>query len=284
MQSIDLLDEEYNWISKEKEFQEYRESEASNARPRMPREPKRPNGIVIYRGPSLWDGEEIVVIATGLSTATKNSKTGPMLQTWVMREDIAPHIAARDGRDETICGDCPARPSQGGHCYVSTFQGPRSVWEAYKRGKYDEIESLEDIPAVGEGRRVRIGSYGDPAMVPVEIWRALVSRSTRHTGYTHQWDKPHAEPLRSLVMASCDSEAEAREARESGWRYFRVTDDVTGALEREVECLSESRGMSCYDCGLCDGARDSGLGKSVRITVHGARAKRYTKTLPVLEA
>lgn len=244
---------------------------------------KIPQGVVLYRGPSAWDGEPIVAIATGLRNASKNPKTGPMVQVWIMREDIAPHVAARDGRDESVCGDCSARRSRGGHCYVSTFQGPRSVWEAYHAGNYDELEPDEIGPTLA-GRRVRIGAYGDPAMVPEYVWRAVVSQAATWTGYTHQWDKPHADYLRGIVMASCDSDDEAREAREAGWRYFRVAAaGDASAMEREVECLSESRGMSCYDCGLCDGMRDSGLGKSVRITVHGAAAKRY-RSLLVLAA
>lgn len=39
--------------------------------------------MVIYQGPSmLMEGREIVCIATGFERASRNIKTGPMIQTW----------------------------------------------------------------------------------------------------------------------------------------------------------------------------------------------------------
>ena len=49
---------------------------------------KHPNGAIIYRGPSLLDGKPIVVIAVGLNSSSKNRKTGNMLQTYILRDDI----------------------------------------------------------------------------------------------------------------------------------------------------------------------------------------------------
>ena len=34
---------------------------------------------------------------------------------------------------------------------------------------------------------IRLGSYGDPAAVPIEIWDNLCSVAANYTGYTHQW-------------------------------------------------------------------------------------------------
>ena len=86
-------------------------------------------GYVLYKGPSRIDGEEIVVILTLQST---NIKTGNMAQLWIMREDTPPHIAKKQGKDISVCGDCPIKDN----CYVVLFQGPLSVWNAYKRGTY----------------------------------------------------------------------------------------------------------------------------------------------------
>ena len=44
------------------------------------------NGI-IYNGPSLLDGKPIVVIAT---YSDRNTKTGKVLQTYIIRSDISP--------------------------------------------------------------------------------------------------------------------------------------------------------------------------------------------------
>ena len=48
------------------------------------------NGVILYEGPSLLDGEPIVAILTGLRSSSCNRKTGAMLQTWIMRADVSP--------------------------------------------------------------------------------------------------------------------------------------------------------------------------------------------------
>lgn len=236
------------------------------------------NGVVLYDGPSMWDGERILAIATGTEKPSKNPKTGPMIQVWIIRADQDPVSASRVAADESVCGDCPARRASGGHCYVTLAQAPLSVWRAWRNGSYADASTPGEIASVGAGRAVRVGAYGDPAMVPSYVWTALLSRANVWTGYTHQWDKPIAEDLRGLVMASCDSEEEAIDAAANGWRYFRVGEPGS-VLPREVECLSESVGMACADCGMCDGAKPDGRGKSVRIAPHGAVARSFGRIL-----
>ena len=69
--------------------------------------------VEVWRGPSPIDGAPIVMIMTGLSpkNPSKNSKTGPMVQTHIVRRDMAPVVAMMSGHDQSICGDCPLRPS-----------------------------------------------------------------------------------------------------------------------------------------------------------------------------
>ena len=52
----------------------------------------KPSGYVFYRGPSLLDGAPIIGIVT---TKSENRKTGPILQTWILRADLDPQAAAR---------------------------------------------------------------------------------------------------------------------------------------------------------------------------------------------
>ena len=72
---------------------------------------KAPNGYILYRGPSAIDGKPIMVIATGFANKSSNGKTGDMIQTWIIREDIAPNEAIKSGEDESICGQCIHRPA-----------------------------------------------------------------------------------------------------------------------------------------------------------------------------
>ena len=61
---------------------------------------------IIYNGLSLLDGKPIVVIAT---YSNRNTKTGHVVQTYILREDINPLEASKTGEDYSICGDCPMR-------------------------------------------------------------------------------------------------------------------------------------------------------------------------------
>lgn len=222
------------------------------------------NGIILYKGPSLFDGAEVVCIAIGLKHRSSNRKTGAMLQTYVLRSDVSPVLAVKMGLDASICHDCAARGNgtgKGRWCYVNLGQGPRSVWDAYSRGVYGTATSIEDV---GAGRHVRVGTYGDPAAIPADVWTQLLRRAAGHTGYTHQWRR--APELAAFCMASADSEADKVLAWDSGFRTFRVA-DAPGA--GEIECPS-SRGVQCVDCRLCDGA---GLAKSITIPAHGPGAK-----------
>ena len=93
------------------------------------------SGVVLYEGPSRIDGAPIVAIACRITDASNNEKTGAMVQTFIMRRDIAPHEALKTGDDSSVCGDCPLRPINKGatRCYVRVYQAPLSVWNAYQR-------------------------------------------------------------------------------------------------------------------------------------------------------
>ena len=80
--------------------------------------------VILWEGASLLDGAPIVAIAT---FASRNAKTGDMVQTWIMRADMAPMDALASGDDVSICGDCMHRPANGGSCYVKVWQAPRSI-------------------------------------------------------------------------------------------------------------------------------------------------------------
>lgn len=236
-------------------------------------------GVILYRGPSLFDGQEIVAIAT---TSSRNAKTANMVQTWILLVDVAPHDAVRAGRDASICGDCIYA---GGHgCYVRTYQAPLSVWRAFHRGRYVDIAGdLDAISAVGADLTVRLGAYGDPVAVPEEIWSALVSRSRAHTGYTHAW-RVAPRAFRSLVMASCDTESDKVRANLRGFRTFRVNDGAdANRLRGEMTCPASAEAghrRSCADCHACDGTRGEGLSThDVTIRLHGALASRARQAI-----
>lgn len=159
-------------------------------------------------------------------------------------------------------------------CYVNKGFGPAAVYRGYLRGIYPRMSAREvKRRADDRGRPVRFGAYGDPAAAPAAIWRALDSK--RHTGYSHQWRR--FPSLRSLVMASADSLADAREAWARGWRTFRVIRHASELQPSEILCPASAemgKRTTCEKCGLCNGARPGDSRKSIAIIDHGPTARR----------
>lgn len=223
-------------------------------------------GITLYRGASVLDGSPIVCIAT---LNTSNLKTGGMIQTWILREDVAPSAAVKTGQDSSVCGRCPHRHFSGGGCYVLPFQAPTRVFKSYHRGSYPML-SPENLGRF-MGRSIRLGSYGDPAAVPYHVWLAVVALCDGHTGYTHQYGhKCFDEKLLEFCQVSVDTENQFQKMKELGVGTFRVKGKDAPILEDEIECLSDTKKIPCIACGLCDGKRQN----HIVIDAHGSRSNR----------
>jgi hypothetical protein len=238
------------------------------------------SGVVLYDGPSQIDGKPIIAIACRIAVASGNEKTGAMVQTFIMRKDIAPHEALKTGDDSSVCGDCALRPINKGdtRCYVRVYQAPLSVYNAFQRGRYampgvDFDAAL--IPFIFEGLAFRLGSYGDPAAVPAKVWRVATKAVRSHTGYTHQWRKRIAAGLKNLCMASADHADDVNIAEIMGWRTFRVRKHDAPTLKNEAICPASKEGGQrtiCADCGLCKAS--SIMAKHIVIADHGLMDKR----------
>jgi hypothetical protein len=222
---------------------------------------------IIYNGPSLLDGKPIVVIATH---SNRNTKTGKVVQTYILRSDINPLEASKTGADFSICGSCPMRGevttdpkrkiAKGRKCYVNLGQGVLIVFKSFLRGVYSE----GDPRTMGRDRFVRVGTYGDPAAVPSEVWDELLAECETWTAYTHQ------KPWRpDIAMQSADSYDEAKAHWAEGRRTFRVIVDL-GDIDKSKETLCPAskeagRRVQCTACKLCKG---SSLAKSIAIVEH----------------
>jgi hypothetical protein len=228
------------------------------------------NGIVLYEGPSLLADAPIVAILTGLTNASNNPKTGPMLQAWVLRSDMPPMDAKRVNLDDAVCGDCALRGRDGfdAVCYVSPWQAPHQVYKAFQRDIYGRPDAA-DVRASVAGKHLRVTAYGDPAAVPYDVWQNVLTTAGGWVGYTHQ----HAtcDPrLRWLLMASVESAPDAAAAHARGWRTFRARRSVEVLDAGEVTCpASDEAGhrVTCQSCQLCRGS--SRPAKSIGIIAHG---------------
>ena len=226
---------------------------------------------IIYKGPSLLDGKPIVAIATW---SNRNTKTGAVLQTYILRSDINPLEASKTGEDFSICGDCTMRgevttdperkQAKGRRCYVNLGQGVLIVYKSFLRGIYPMANTQTGRNTLGHARFVRVGTYGDPAAVPSFVWTQLLADATTFTAYSHQsgW-RP------DIAMQSADNKAQAIAHWKAGRRTFRVIADL-GELDKANEALCPAskeagRRVQCTACKLCKG---SSLGKSIAIVEH----------------
>lgn len=211
------------------------------------------NGYVLWEGPSNYDGAPIVVIATGFDDVSSNSKTGAMIQTWILRQDVKPNEAFRDGLGMSVCGDCRHAGYNDATCYVIWYQAPLSIWNCYKRGNYAKIG---DNWQLFDDSILRLGSAGDPGMVPQHVWTEPILRSKKHTGYTHQWRQDYAQYLKGICQASCDGFQDYLQATAMGWHTYLVIPPTIADPANSVHCAaSDERGnkTNCSICSLCDG-------------------------------
>lgn len=243
---------------------------------------ERPNGYI------LAQDDDRVVIVTGVTRVSDNSKTSDMLQVWILATAQDPVATVRMGADDIICGDCIHRGPFGKRtCYVNVVQAPLAIWRAWQRGAYPWLPKSR-YADVFTGRVVRWGAYGDPAFIPLDVirWASFFARGW--TGYTHQWRNPAHAALKPFVMASCDSEQDRIDARARGWRTFRVRDASEPLMSGEIVCPASNEAghlTSCADCRLCDGRHDGRMErptdqrKDIAIIVHGVGARNFKPQL-----
>jgi hypothetical protein len=246
------------------------------------------NGFVLYRGPSMIDGSPIVAIAIGLEDGGSNSKTGPMVQIYIIRSDQNPLLAVQTGDDVSICGTCIHRgiivtnPKTGERkniersCYVTLMHGPRVVWDGFQRGIYRDVP-LTTARKLFAHKRIRVGAYGDPGAVPVKVWQTALANVDELTGYTHQWRE--FPELAEFCMASCDTEVDRVLAKALGFRTYRVRPKGEAKAEGEGHCPAGAemgKVTQCAYCLLCGGHRSGGKA-DITIENHGTGEKWFEK-------
>ena len=241
-------------------------------------------GVVLFQGASALDGKPIVAIANKILSASSNEKTGNMVQTFIIRSDVNPYSALKSGDDFSVCGNCRHRPikkhkgREYGRCYVQVARSVVVVWKAFGRGRYalpGVDYDAKILPELFRGLRFRMGTYGDPAAVPFQIWRACTLHVAKKTGYSHQWKNRAFAAFALLCMASCDEPDEAIEAQAMGWRSFRVNNAGDPKLSYEVQCpASKEMGFktNCAACAAC-GGNEAKAKANIVINEHGPNVR-----------
>ena len=196
-----------------------------------------------------------------------------MVQTWILRSDIEPHLAIKTGDDSSVCGNCPQRHNTGGACYVMTHQAPLSVYRSYKRGLYPTYSS-DKHSSILAGRALRLGAYGDPAAVPFEVFAPLVDLQA-YILVTRTRSRTKLRQALFVSVSGFSGYAQTSvKVSGMGAKTFRVALPDDSLYDNEIECLADSKGIQCIDCGLCDGQS-----KNIAIVVHGQRKNNFKSNL-----
>lgn len=229
--------------------------------------------ILLWQGRSPIDDNPVIALMTGVKNPSRNDKTGNLLQVYIIRADIHPQDAMRIGADYSICGDCIHRGKGKNGTDRSCYVTPMGINAAY-RGYLNPIkwqhwegvdrEAFKTLCQYFRGG-IRWGTYGDPAIIPFDIFKDVSQYAKVNLGYTHQWRQPFAFPYKGHLQASCDSVSDHKEASALGWKTFTVV--PTGETMDGHLCQGKIT-TTCEKCKLCDGTK-----ADVWIPVHGDRQK-----------
>lgn len=233
--------------------------------------------MLVWSGVSALDNVTPLVVLASFESS--NVKTGNMVQLAIVVDGVKPTDAIATGADSAICGKCIHKGDKPNGvkrtCYVP-MRAVNSTYGAYTRGNTRPL----DLDAF-KGRRVRIGTYGDPAAVPFEVWAEIEAVSDGVTGYTHQW-KTCDPRFATLCMASADNMDEYLQARRKGYRSFVVRELGDAKPKGLVQCPAtegKDNTVTCLSCMQCGGT-GNGRTNSISIEVHGS-GKGSFKALPL---
>jgi hypothetical protein len=224
------------------------------------------NSLEMGQFNSAFNGDKVVVTITGVTDDSDNEKVGNMLGTNIMPATVDNlNEAVKTGNDKAGCGNCPFRPSNYSRlpkwlkdnmavCYVTvSIDGISSNFNSWLAGRIKKMTSPEQLP----NKPVRLGSWGDPAMIPLSAWLPVLA-GRAHTGYTHQWKHAFAQPFKRFLQASCGSLHDVKNANSKGWFAYLTVPPGTGMTDFDgVECPHQATQgeVTCDKCLLCDGTK-----------------------------
>ena len=220
----------------------------------------------------IYENSKIVAIATSDSA---NRKTGKGIQIWILDRTMHPSESRKSGNDaKSQCKGCPLASYSG--CYVMDMP-LISIYKKWQAGGYRTLKlnsrKWNEFFAVPY---VRLGAYGNPSCLPISIVASISRLAERVTGYFHDWQLMSEDRARSygrFLMASTHP-ATYRAAKAIGLRTF-TTGKMASVGSYGIECLADSKGITCAECGLCDGTqRNRATRPDVWINPHGFQAKK----------
>jgi hypothetical protein len=231
----------------------------------MPRKKRyHPNGAIVWEGPSLIDNQPIALIVTGLFNPSCNPKTGVMHQTWILRTDVHPFEAIKNGKDISVCGGCGMKfdpDTLKRLCYVNPITLGQ-IYTSYLKDKYQPVTINSHSDVWFDLKPLRIGAYGDPAAVPIQVWIDWL-------------DLLKALRIGWFLMASTFNAVEQQQAKDLGWQTYRVLEIGSALPALAVVCPGSEAGgyvKTCRECLMCRGAAAT---KDIVTYAHGGHSKFF---------
>jgi len=191
------------------------------------------------------------------------------------------YIGRTREESKASCKGCPML--EDGTCYAQ-FGTPAiahsGMAKAHARGKDYTLET-----ALGGSRRAakmaRLGAIGDPGALSLRYLKRAVAKirgmGMDAIGYTHHWrGRPD---LAGVLMASCDTIAQADEAMAMGYRAAVVLDVNHGSASfttpngaKGIVCpaIKAPGKVTCNTCRLCDGSKP---GPIIGFPDHGPKSR-----------
>ena len=160
------------------------------------------------------------LVLTGLKLNSRNSKTGTMIQSYLIDKETIDQTRVFGSK----CGLCPMVDK----CYVS--RDKLTVRRLLKQGNYTKVSFNQMIELIKD-KPIRLGTYGDPSIIPLSDLKAIVDNASMHTGYTHFYNEIPLQYSKYL-MASVESLNDELYAQSLGYRTFRVL--LKGSIQYET--------------------------------------------------
>lgn len=215
--------------------------------------------------------------------ASENSKLGFGFIVHTYHWSVDQVASGRFTDDAHNCMDCPYSYNQNGGktggCYTHggmQGQGLRSmlkrIHKLYGAGKIesfnkDSFDKFLSLSSAASPVLTRLGVYGEPITLPLNVMGKLVRISKSHTGYTHQWNKDAAIPYAKYLMASTHNVFETMIAENRGFRAFQSSKEKDAKMPVCPASKEMNYKLTCVECRACDG-KASGKSKSIFIHKH----------------
>jgi hypothetical protein len=225
-------------------------------------------------------GEIVHVLKTKVS---ENSKLGIGFVVHTYHWSIDQISTGLFTNDANNCLDCPYSYNQNngksGGCYTHggmQGQGLRSMLKRLHKlfvaGKIESFnkDQFNNFLLLSQSFNpvlTRLGVYGEPITLPLNVMGKLVRISKAHTGYTHQWNKDKATSYNKYLMASTHNIFETMIAEARGFRAFQSSKDKDTKMPVCPASKEMNYKLTCIQCKACDG-KVNGKTKSIFIHKH----------------